>query len=149
MDLFIETPRRAAERANMLSEAQRSAANMEDMLYACSDQPADSVGACVREAAAPKAPVLDLDEPDGLESREQAYGKELAYDARRSRLQKVGRFVRTVAFVVAVPVVMVLTFFVSYVATLIVNGATPDQVVSALQALVAGIEQYIGAVLHA
>lgn len=70
-----------------------------------------------------------------LSVAEGAYREELAFDARRSRRRKVVGVLRACVLVVMVPVVMILAFVASYSAVVIMNGGTPDELVSALMML--------------
>lgn len=65
----------------------------------------------------------------------EEYGAERAYDVYRARRRAWLGIVRTVLFVVAVPVVAALVFVASYAVTCILDGASPEELVDALATL--------------
>ena len=62
---------------------------------------------------------------------EEAYGSERKYDTRRARRRAVLGIVRAVLLVLAVPLMMVVGFVVSYALTCILGGATPEELIAA------------------
>lgn len=73
--------------------------------------------------------VLD-DSPHSVAYEE--YQAELAFDRRRVRRRRVLAVLRTLALIMAVPVLLVAVFIASYALTFVLSGASPEEVVEAL-----------------
>lgn len=73
--------------------------------------------------------VLD-DSPHSVAYEE--YQAELAFDRRRVRRRRLLAVLRTLALIMAVPVLLVAVFIASYALTFVLSGASPEEVVEAL-----------------
>lgn len=108
------------------------------------------------EHAVMSAPGFDSDKPDGAgdSSRSvadtdpaEAYRAELAYDRTRARRRKLRDLLRLLALFVLVPLAVVVVFVAAYVGTYILNGATPEQVASALLGLLEQAREHLVAAI--
>ena len=149
MNLFIETPQRAAERASrerarqieelrMLTAQQASMGRaafspseplaqggvasyrVEDMGW--SAPRADATGSFAQPAFASATPVADAAE----------YERERKESRRRTRARRVGRVVRSVLLILLVPVLLAVVFVAAYALTCIMNGASPGELMGLL-----------------
>lgn len=58
---------------------------------------------------------------------QESYRDELAFNRRRERAAHRSAAVRTLAAVLAIPILLVLAFLAAYIATCILNGAGPEE----------------------
>lgn len=153
MELFIESPRRAREREERKRRAgtARQAAISDCMDL---DEPnmhastGDDAEAALKGHVGRRGFAWSRSGRDGAysESTEtdsyascaaDAYRAELAYDKKRVFHSKLGHALRLLALVVAVPLAVIAVFVASYALTFILNGASPEEVMLALQGLFA------------
>lgn len=66
---------------------------------------------------------------------QETYRQERAYDRERTRRRKRHGILRALLTVILVPIVLIIAFVASYALTCILNGASPDEVVTLLGAL--------------
>ena len=158
MNLFIDTPQRAAER---LQRERRSAAEDRRAAIACEG---DSLAASIfawdapgpseePEAAAPSearrpAPEDAQTRPDEQAEplysvAEDAYRAEKAYDRKRARKRKLAGALRMLAMAVLLPLAVVAVFLISYVLTCILNGASPDELVQLVAQLFSRVKGFV------
>lgn len=79
--------------------------------------------------------VMPAEEQPPLTVAEDAYRAERAYDVRRTRRRRITEVLRVLASIVAVPVIVAVVFVASYALTCVLDGASPEELVAALQAL--------------
>lgn len=152
MNLFIETPQRAADRL----ERERRLAHGAAAASALS-------GAAPGIAANPSA-AFDLDEPDsdgpvphagGAFARQpysvaqDAYQRERAFDRKRARTRKATALVKMLLFVALLPVALVTVFVAAYALACIANGASPEELLELLAALFERMGGFVAGALRA
>lgn len=141
MNLFIETPQQAAERraraepgaAIALDAVRPRVFQAPPVAEPCDDGPAESAGNASADGD-PAAPYSQA---------QSSYRDEIAYGRARDRRRKRAAALRILAFVVLMPVLLVMVFMISYAVTCILNGATPEQVVDLLRTMVARVSGFI------
>lgn len=171
MNIFIDTPQRAAERLENRRKQQKM--DWRDGAW-CGETrtgAAESAGPGARFI--PGVPDLDLDEAPGYEAAGQptssrpdtergpfaahrvavasepqsiaadAYRDEKAYDRKRTRRRKRGHAFRILLLVLFMPIAIAAVFLISYVLTCILNGATPEEVMDSLGNLALRVESFL------
>ena len=156
MNLFIETPQRAAERLERERRYVRAAA------------PARDIARVQDGAASTMAASLDLDEPDSVARHrpgnrpyaaqpragqpysvaQDSYQRELAFDKQRAR-SKVTGMLKMALFVLLLPVVLVVVFIAAYALACIANGASPQELLGLLGALLERMGGFVAGALAA
>ena len=167
MNLFIDTPQRAAVRRERERQAHPPASAQEEKredlpprrgagLFATDDEgasqpvrepPSEERPAARADAGAPSEPVTapargavqGAEEGDGYSAAEEAYREEKAFDRRRVRRSKLAHALRIVATLILVPLALAAVFLVSYALTCILNGASPDELATLVSNLLARI----------
>ena len=155
MNLFIETPQRAAERLERERRYVRAAA------------PARDIARVQDGAASTMAASLDLDEPDSVARHRpgnrpyaaqpragQPYSVaqdsyQLAFDKQRARRRKVTGMLKMALFVLLLPVVLVVVFIAAYALACIANGASPQELLGLLGALLERMGGFVAGALAA
>ena len=166
MNLFLETPQQAAERARRESRARGSSDSDGDLgsrlFDGCAFESEPAVERALERASAAgrssepdpatesayatEAPVSRAAEA-AFAPVHDSYEAELAFARRRSQRRVLGRILRSIGLAVALPLLLALIFFASYTVTLILNGASPQEVMEQLHALVAHIEEVARTIL--
>lgn len=138
MNLFIETPQRAADRLERERRLGRGTVPARDT---------DQWTAGVLPAAGGS---LDLDEPESVARdlsanrslaghpysvAQESYRRELAFDRQRARKRKAASVLKMVLFVLLLPVALVAVFIAAYALACIANGASPQELLELLGAL--------------
>lgn len=138
MNLFIETPQRAAERLERERRLGRGAA------------PSRDAGRWMAGVLPTTDGSLDLDEPEsvarGLPTNrslagqpysvaQESYQRELAFDRQRARKRKAASILKMALFVLLLPVALVAVFIAAYALACIANGASPQELLELLGAL--------------
>lgn len=157
MNLFIETPQRAAERLERERRYARAAA------------PALDIARVQDGAASTMAASLDLDEPDSVARHrpgnrpyaaqpragqpysvaQDSYQRELAFDKQRARRRKVTGMLKMALFVLLLPVALVVVFIAAYALACIANGASPQELLGLLGALLERMGGFVAGALAA
>ena len=156
MNVFIDTPQRAAERLDW--ERRNAASSPSGEVSATSsgqgsaeraDRGSDAAPRAARSGRAPRraareAPQREAPAPQdaAYSVAEEAYRAEKAYDRKRARRRKALAIARVLAAVVLLPVAVVAVFLVSYGLTCVLNGASPDELVQLFAELFARIEGF-------
>ena len=161
MNVFIDTPQRAAERLDW--ERRNAASSPSGEVSATSsgqgsaeraDRGSDAAPRAARSGRAPRraaretsrreAPQREVPAPQdaAYSVAEEAYRAEKAYDRKRARRRKALAIARVLAAVVLLPVAVVAVFLVSYGLTCVLNGASPDELVQLFAELFARIEGF-------
>ena len=165
MNLFLESPQQEAER--LLREQRRQPYGASTPSgpgavasappspwegaapYASSAQPApqpapqpmpQSAPYSAQPAAYPGQPQADW-ERYSLE--QETYRDEMAFNRKRASARKRRGILRALAFIVAVPLMLIVAFVVSYVLTCILNGASPDDIALLLGDLWARVQGWL------
>lgn len=138
MNLFIETPQRAADR---LERERRLGRGM---------VPARDTGQWTVGVLPAAGGSLDLDEPESVARdlpanrslagqpysvAQESYRRELAFDRQRARKRKAVSVLKMVLFVLLLPVALVTVFIAAYALACIANGASPQELLELLGAL--------------
>lgn len=138
MNLFIETPQRAVERLEREQRLERGAVSARNVGRGSTGFPSATV-----------AP-FDLDEPESVASNrsvdrplpgqpysvaQESYRRELAFDRKRARKRGFAAVLKTVLFALLLPVVLVAVFVAAYALACIANGASPQELLELLAAL--------------
>ena len=157
MNVFIETPQRAAERlererrlreerwraavqsgevsAGLESDARRVAGNPD------SDFDLDEVPGCESPGASSDVAMGALrGEPEAASIVADAYREEKAFDRKRRRRRALGRVLRILLLIALVPLAIVVVFLISYALTCILNGASPEELGASFENLFARVE---------
>lgn len=157
MNVFIETPQRAAERMEreqrLREERWRAAARFGGASAAQAsgtrrvagasnpDFDLDEVPGCESPGTASDAAMGALrGEPEAASIAADAYREEKAFDRKRQRRRARSRVLRILALMVLVPLAIVAVFLVSYALTCILNGASPEELVASFENLFARVE---------
>lgn len=155
MNLFIESPQQAAERRARLRESPGSwdgsdeaggsslfdgrdgARRVSDEAGAGAPLPrerrgkrdagADAARTTAAEPAQNATPAAASAAKLPFSQAQHTYQEEIAYDRRRTRRRALGVVVRTLAFVVLLPLLLIAAFLISYAVTCILNGASPEE----------------------
>ena len=112
---------------------------------------------------------LDLDEPDSVARHrpgnrpyaaqpragqpysvaQDSYQRELAFDKQRARRRKVTGMLKMVLFVLLLPIVLVVVFIAAYALACIANGASPQELLGLLGALLERMGGFVAGALAA
>ena len=144
MNLFIESPtqrevRRACARA-VPDEARRR-------LYAV-PRAEDTASLRIEESAS-GGTSRDSGRPDGSYSvAQESYQEELAYLHRRTRRSRAFAVLRVVSLIVLVPLALVALFLLAYVLTCIMDGASPEEVVELVSALLTRLADFVQSLIQ-
>ncbi len=84
-----------------------------------------------RKSFGAQGPGAALDDPPCPVAYEE-YRAELAFDRARARRRLALTVLRTLALILAVPVLLLAVFIASYALTFVLSGASPEKVVEAL-----------------
>ena len=79
-------------------------------------------------------------EPEAASIAADAYREEKAFDRKRRRHRGLGRVLRMLMLIVLTPLAIVAVFLISYALTCILNGASPEELVSSFESLFARVE---------
>lgn len=145
MNLFLETPQRAAGRTRPAHRVRGSSdadGGLGSRLF--DEDPLDSRLADGGAAAEPPA---SRAAEAAFAPAYESYEAELAFAQRRSRRRVLSRVLRSIGMAVALPLLLALIFFISYTVTLILNGATPREVTDHLSLLIAHLEEAVRTIL--
>lgn len=153
MELFIESPRRVREREEW---RHRACAERQVAISDCMDLDEPNMHAFTGDDAAAALKgrfgrrgftwsrsgrygvYSESTETDSYAScAADAYRAELSYNKKRAFRCKLGHVLRLLSLVVAVPLAVIAVFVASYALTFILNGASPEEVLLALQGLFA------------
>ena len=138
MNLFIETPQRAAER--MARERERQ---LEELRALSAQQTrTDARPACDRLDAAPA-----FEQPDVAFAGGDEYWAERREDRRRRRTGAALRIVRALLYVLLVPLALALVFVVAYALTCIMNGASPAELADLLGVMAERLQAFAAELL--
>lgn len=74
---------------------------------------------------------------------QETYRDEMAFNRKRASARKRRGILRALAFVIAVPLMLIVAFVVSYVLTCILNGASPDDIALLLGDLWARVQGWL------
>lgn len=111
-----------------------------------SGQPAPVAGhpayANGQPAAAGGQPTPDAYRASSYSVTQDDYQKERAFDKRRARNRAIGRVLRVLLLVIAIPLLLIAIFVGSYVLTCILDGATPQEVLELLTVQMARIQSF-------
>ena len=157
MNLFIDTPQRAAERLErerlLAREAEAAIAVPSGGVLAGAGAEKDAAPTQDgrRQAAAERehsgAPERSHGEPYSIAN--ESYRAERAFDRRRSRRRKLMGALRIVALVVLLPVAIAAVFLLSYGLTCIMRGAALDELLQLYAELFARVEGLVAALAGA
>ena len=157
MNVFIETPQRAAERLErerrVREERWRAAAQFGGTSASQgsgsrrvaggpdSDFDLDEVPGCESPGASSDVAMGALrGEPEAASIAADAYREEKAFDRKRRRRRGLGRVLRMLMLIVLTPLAIVAVFLISYALTCILNGASPEELVPSFENLFARVE---------
>ena len=80
---------------------------------------------------------------------QDSYQRELAFDKQRARRRKVTGMLKMVLFVLLLPVALVVVFIAAYALACIANGASPQELLGLLGALLERMGGFVAGALAA
>lgn len=132
MNLFIESPQRAAER---LARVQQGTG-----VAHAAGAPQVSQGRWLElEEPAPQVPEVPYSQA------QDTYQRERAHDRRRARRRKRAAALRIAAVAVLLPLGLVAVFLLAYATTCILNGASPEELGELMGILLARFTSFVQA----
>ena len=150
MDLFLETPQQAADRERRRMRAQAWSADGAPLPELFRPQPVLDGAGC------DKCPDATGGDPGAVRSQtaadtaqvpvHEAYRAEIAFDRQRTRRRLLTNVARIALMVLLFPLLLAAVFLASYTLTLVVNGASPDEVMQQITSLAARFEGFIDTV---
>ncbi|MDY2777180.1 MAG: hypothetical protein SOU51_02200 [Collinsella sp.] len=147
MNLFIEENRHRSERADLESDSRIlwSPSIGRECPGDLDEAPGFETPSKVGVLSGRRPPICDRGRiPEQGPLVREAYRQALTYDLRRERRARVLRIARTIALVVATPLLLALVFVASYALTLIASGATPEELMGLMAGFLERVAGFAG-----